>query len=76
MLEESEEKAIFTAELSELIALETRLNEKFVNAKVKLLEAEGVVTEEAFNEEVAQKLADDLEAKSCAEFGYEGVYHD
>ena len=37
-----------------------------------LTEAAGVVTKEDFN----QQLADDLEAKSCAEFGYEGVYLD
>jgi len=69
---ETEQKAIFNAELSELVALETSLEEELMEAMVKLLEAEGVVTKEDFN----QQLADDLEAKSCAEFGYEGVYLD
>ena len=47
-----------------------------METKVKLLEADGIVTEEAFNQKVSQQIADDLEAKSCAEFGYEGVYLD
>jgi len=69
---ETEQKSIFKAELSGLVALETSLEEELMEARVKLLEAEGVVTKEDFN----QQLADDLEAKSCAEFGYEGVYLD
>lgn len=69
---EQMQKAIFNAELSGLVALETSLEEELMEARVKLLEAEGVVTKEDFN----QQLADDLEAKSCAEFGYEGVYLD
>ena len=69
---EQKQKADFAAELSGLIVLGMSLEKKLMGAKVKLLEAEGVVTEEGFN----QQLADDLEAKSCAEFGYEGVYLD
>lgn len=69
---ETEQRATFKAELSGLVTLETSLEEELMEAKVKLLEAEGVVTEEGFN----QQIANDLEAKSCAEFGYEGVYVD
>ena len=69
---EAEPRAEFTAELSGLVTLKTSLEEELMEARVKLLEAKGVVTEEGFN----QQLADDLEAKSCAEFGYEGVYLD
>lgn len=69
---EVEPRAEFTAELSGLVTLKTSLEEELMEARVKLLEAEGVVTEEGFN----QQLADDLEANSCAEFGYEGVYLD
>ena len=69
---EAEPRAEFTAELSGLVTLKTSLEEELMEARVKLLEAEGVVTEEGFN----QQVADDLEAKSCAEFGYEGVYLD
>ena len=69
---EAEPRAEFTAELSGLVTLKTSLEEELMEARVKLLEAEGVVTEEGFN----QQLADDLEANSCAEFGYEGVYLD
>ena len=69
---ESEQKAVSSAELIGLLELEADLEEELMGAKVKLLEADGVVTEQAFN----QQLADDLEAKSCAEFGYKGVYLD
>ena len=69
---EAELRATFIAELSGLVTLRASLKEELMEAKAKLLEAEGVVTEEDFN----QQLADDLEAKSCAEFGYEGVYLD
>ena len=69
---EAEPRATFTAELSDLVTLKASLEKELMEAKVKLLEAEGVVTEEGFN----QQVADDLEAKSCAEFGYEGVYLD
>ncbi|MDB2605507.1 hypothetical protein N9Y41_02205 [Planktomarina temperata] len=69
---EAEPRAEFTAELSGLVTLKTSLEEELMEARVKLLEAEGVVTEEGFN----QQVSDDLEAKSCAEFGYEGVYLD
>jgi len=69
---EAELRAAFIAELSGLVTLRASLKEELMEAKAKLLEAEGVVTEEDFN----QQLADDLEAKSCAEFGYEGVYLD
>ncbi len=54
------------------ISLEANLQAELIKTKVKLLEVDGVVTEQAFN----QQLADDLEAKSCAEFGYKGVYLD
>ena len=50
----------------------TQMLKSLIKTKVKLLEADCVVTEQAFN----QQLADDLEAKSCADFGYEGVYLD
>jgi hypothetical protein len=69
---ETEQRATFNAELSGLVALETSLAEELMEARVKLLETEGVVTGEDFN----QQLVDDLEANSCAEFGYEGVYLD
>jgi hypothetical protein len=69
---ETEQRATFKAELSGLVALETILEEELMEARVKLLETEGVVTEEGFN----QQLLNDLEANSCAEFGYEGVYLD
>ena len=69
---ETEQRATFKAELSGLVTIETSLETELMEARVKLLEAEGVVTEEGFN----QQLVDDLEAKSCAEFGYEGVYLD
>tara|TARA_R110001632_G_C11298032_1_gene413513 strand:+ start:413 stop:1204 length:792 start_codon:yes stop_codon:yes gene_type:complete len=69
---ESEQKAVSSAELIGLLELEADLEEELMGARVKLLEVDGVVTEQAFN----QQLADDLEAKSCAEFGYEGVYLD
>jgi hypothetical protein len=69
---ETEQRATFNAELSGLVTLETSLAEELMEARVKLLVAEGVVTEEGFN----QQLVDDLEANSCAEFGYEGVYLD
>jgi septal ring factor EnvC (AmiA/AmiB activator) len=73
---ESEQKAVFSAELMGLLELEADLEEELMETKVKLLEADGIVTEEAFNQKVSQQLADDLEAKSCGEFGYEGVYLD
>jgi hypothetical protein len=69
---ETEQRATFKAELSGLVTLETSLEEELMEARVKLLETEGVVTEEGFN----QQIANDLEANSCAEFGYEGVYLD
>ena len=69
---ESEQKAVFSAELVGLKELEAELEAELIKTKVKLLESDGVVTEQAFN----QQLADDLEAKSCGEFGYEGVYLD
>jgi len=69
---EAELRATFIAELSGLVTLRASLKEELMEAKAKLLEAEGVVTEEGFN----QQIANDLEAKSCAEFGYEGVYLD
>ena len=72
MFSETEQRATFNAELSGLVALETSLAEELMEARVKLLETEGVVTGEDFN----QQLVDDLEANSCAEFGYEGVYLD
>ena len=69
---ETEQRATFNTVLSGLVALETILEEELMAARVKLLETEGVVTEEGFN----QQLLNDLEANSCAEFGYEGVYLD
>ncbi|MBO6899331.1 MAG: hypothetical protein JJ868_18360 [Shimia sp.] len=69
---ESEQLAKLSAELLELIELEEGLEEELISTKIQLLEAEGVVTKEELN----QKVADDLEAKSCAEFGYDGVYLD
>lgn len=69
---ESEQKATFTVELSELIALRMGLEAELVNTRVKLLAETGFTTEE----EMAQKLSADLKAKSCAEFGYEDVYLD
>lgn len=69
---ESEQLANLSAGLLELIELEEGLEEELISTKIQLLEADGVVTKEELN----QKVADDLEAKSCAEFGYEGVYLD
>ena len=69
---ESEQLASLTAELSEVITLQMGVNEELRNTKIQLLHAEGIVTEEGFN----QKVEDNLEVKSCAEFGYEGVYLD
>ena len=69
---ESEQKAVSSAELMGLLELEADLEETLLETTVKLLESDGVLTEQAFN----QQLADELEAKSCAEFGYEGVYLD
>jgi len=69
---EREQLANLSAELLELIELEEGLEEELISTKIQLLEAEGVVTKEELN----QKVADDLEAKSCAEFGYDGVYLD
>lgn len=66
---EAELRTTFAAELLGLVTLETSLEEELMVAEVKLLEAEGVITEEGFN----QRVADDLEANSCAEFGYEDV---
>ena len=69
---ESEQKAVSSAELMGLLELEADLEETLLETKVKLLESDGFLTEQAFK----QQLADELEAKSCAEFGYEGVYLD
>jgi hypothetical protein len=67
---ESEQLANLGAELLKLIELEEGLEEELISTKIQLLETKGSVKREEFN----QKIADELEAKSCAEFGYEGVY--
>ena len=69
---ESEQLASLSTALLGLIELQEGLEEELISSKVQLLETEGVVTKEDFN----QKVVDDLEAKSCAEFGYEGIYLD
>ena len=69
---EGEQKAVLSAEVVSLLLLELSLNKDILDTKIKILEVDGIMTEQAFN----QKMSDDLAAKSCAEFGYEGVYLD
>ena len=69
---ESEIKATLSAEIIDLINLQANLEKDLLDTKTKILEAKGIVKDKTFN----QKLADGLAAKSCAEFGYEGVYLD
>jgi len=73
---EAEQKDALITELSILIDLRNSLASELVDTKVKLLAAEGGERDETFKNEKTQNSADDLEAKSCAEFGYEGVYLD
>ena len=73
---EAEQKDALITELSILIDLRNSLASELVDTKVKLLAAEGGERDETFKNEKTQNSADDFEAKSCAEFGYEGVYLD
>ena len=73
---EAEQKDALITELSILIDLRKSLASELADTKVKVLVAEGGKREETFKNEMTQNLADDLEANSCAEFGYEGVYLD
>ena len=72
VLAESEQKSVYSNELTELAGLKVNLMANLLSTQIELGEAEGIFTEQ----ELYQKLADDLEVKSCAEFGYEGVYLD
>ena len=69
---EGEKKAVLSAEVVSLLLLELSLNKDVLDTQIEILEVDGVMTKQAVN----KKLSDDLAAKSCAEFGYEGLYLD
>ena len=69
---EGEQKAVLSAEVVSLLLLELSLREDVLDTQIEILEVGGIMTGQAFN----QKLSDDLAVKSCAEFGYEGIYLD
>ena len=73
---EAGQRTTLTTELSKLVELRNSLTSELLDTKVQLIAVEGGKADETLKKERAQKLADHLEAKSCAEFGYENVYLD
>lgn len=71
-LDENDEKLKLSKELSDLRELRSKLAVNLLAASIEVLEASGSVTRGGI--ELAAKQ--EVEAKSCAEFGYENVYLD
>ena len=65
-------KSAFSNELNDLTELKEQLEVNLVTTDIKLLEANGTVMPGG----IEQAVKVEMEANSCAEFGYEGVYLD
>jgi hypothetical protein len=72
LLAETDTKSALSNELSDLTELKEQLEVNLVTTDIKLLEANGTVMPGG----IEQAVKVEMEAKSCAEFGYEGVYLD
>lgn len=67
-LKESVEKSALSNELNELTKLKDQLSDNLLSKSIKILENNGSV--------ITGGIKQAVEAKSCAEFGYENVYLD
>ena len=72
LLAETDTKSALSNELSDLTELKEQLEVNLVTTDIKLLEANGTVMPGG----IEQAVKVEMEANSCAEFGYEGVYLD
>jgi hypothetical protein len=72
---ESEQKNALSAEIVGLLDLALNLSNDMQNTQLEIIKVGDDANEQAF-EEFVQEVIDSREAKSCAEFGYEGIYLD